>query len=245
MEHKARVSFSEDKSSLDVLIQKAIGQSYVSKTLKAISILREVSKVLRIDDEDSKLSLKIDQAINLLGNEEDDELTRNNESLQSEEFDDTFTFLKTFSNTYSRDLKRTDFRNVAKKFTVRKNSKIKFEVQDIEPMKKEKRSISFKRFDSVIKIKDKLSTCDHFNFNLFELEALVKDKTLEVLAHYIFEKLDYFELGYFVETTFKAFTQEIASGYLKIPFHNSMHACDVFQTTYILLVSTQLYEVNL
>lgn len=244
MEKVARVSFSDSKNNLGVLIQKAIGQSYVSKTLKAISILREVSKELKKTNEDSSLSSKIDQAINLLGNEEDDEISRSNDTLHSEEFEDTFTYLKTFSNSYTRDMKKTDFRNVAKKFTVRRNSKIKFDSTDKEINRKEKRGFSFKRFDSVIKIKDKLSTCDNFNFNLFELESLIKEKTFEVLSHYIFQKLDYFELGYFDEGSFKTFASEIAEGYLKIPYHNSLHACDVFQTTYILLVTTQLYEVN-
>lgn len=129
-------------------------------------------------------------------------------------------------------MKSSDLKNITKKFTVSKYTKEVIDSPDQETKKRDRnKGDSFKRFDNVIKIKEKLLASDNFNFNIFELEGLVKDKTLEVLSHYVFEKLNYFELKYFDEITFKTFTQEISEGYLRIPYHNSIHACDVFQTT--------------
>lgn len=244
MEGELKRRISKDHNSLGLLIQKVLGQSFMSKTLKAISILREVSKELSQNEQYAPLSLKIDEAINILGNEDEDDISKNHDGLQSDDLGDTFTFLKTFSNSYSRDLKTSDLENITKKFTVNKVAKVKPE-PDKEAIQRDKsKGNSFKRFDSVIKIKEKLNCIDNYNFNLFELESLLKEKTLDVLSHFMFEKLDYFELGYFENQTFRAFTYEISNGYLKVPYHNSMHACDVLQTTYMLLVVSQLYEVS-
>lgn len=245
MEGEFKRRLSKDQSSLGILIQKAFGQSYMSKTLKAISILREVSKELIQSEQNAPLSVKIDEVINILGNEEEDEISKSHDGIHSEDLEDTLTFLKTFSNSYTRDLKTSDLESITKKFTVNKIPKAKPD-PDKEPVQRDRsKGNSFKRFDNVIKIKEKLTGIDNFNFNLFDLESLLKEKTLDVLSHYMFEKLDYFELGYFENQTFRAFTHEISTGYLKVPYHSSMHACDVLQTTYMLLVVSQLYEVRM
>lgn len=97
MEREAKPRISEDQSSLGLLIQKALGNSFVSRSLKAISILREVNKELSQIEANSDLCFKIEEAISILGNEEDI-VSKNNESFQSEDLGDTLTFLKTFSS---------------------------------------------------------------------------------------------------------------------------------------------------
>ena len=111
-----------------------------------------------------------------------------------------------------------------------------------EEHKDKPRSNSFLRINSAIKVKDKLYHCTDYNFNIFELEALVKDKLMEVVTNHLFAKIGLFSNELLKEDSLADFAKEISNGYNNVPYHNYIHAVDVTQTSFMIVTSGKLIE---
>eukprot|EP01119_Soliformovum_irregulare_P001704 TRINITY_DN1144_c0_g1_i3.p1 TRINITY_DN1144_c0_g1~~TRINITY_DN1144_c0_g1_i3.p1 ORF type:complete len:742 (-),score=223.09 TRINITY_DN1144_c0_g1_i3:206-2431(-) len=74
------------------------------------------------------------------------------------------------------------------------------------------------------------TNCD-WNFEIFKLYDLAKEKTMPILAMAIFRKHDLIERFDIDEQRFMNFFSALQRGYMSNnPYHNAIHACDVMQT---------------
>ena len=87
------------------------------------------------------------------------------------------------------------------------------------------------------------SAIEELNFNIFELnEKVGRDNTLSTISCYIFITLGLY--SFFNYEKFENFIDIIQKGYNKNnPYHNDLHAADVFQTCYLYLKYGNLIEV--
>lgn len=89
---------------------------------------------------------------------------------------------------------------------------------------------------------DKISS---FEFNIFELNGIVGEKTLHYLTKYVLKDLDYLGDDMLNETKFDSFLDELVEGYDRtVQYHNDLHAGDVFHTVYMMFDNGSLIEVN-
>jgi hypothetical protein len=94
------------------------------------------------------------------------------------------------------------------------------------------------------KIFSHLENVAKLEFNIFDLDELVERKTTFYLSYEIFSREDYFD-SLIDEDKFKNFINEIIKGYNRsIPYHNDLHAGDVLQTLYHVIVSGDLENVR-
>jgi hypothetical protein len=94
------------------------------------------------------------------------------------------------------------------------------------------------------KIFSHLENVAKLEFNIFDLDELVERKTTFYLSYEIFSRKDYFD-SLIDEDKFKNFINEIIKGYNRsIPYHNDLHAGDVLQTLYHVIVSGDLENVR-
>jgi len=94
------------------------------------------------------------------------------------------------------------------------------------------------------KIFSHLENVAKLDFNIFDLDELVERKTTFYLSYEIFSRKDYFQ-SLIDEDKFKNFINEIIKGYNRhIPYHNDLHAGDVLQTMYHVIVVGDLERVR-
>ena len=94
------------------------------------------------------------------------------------------------------------------------------------------------------KIFNHLENVAKLDFNIFDLDELVERKTTFYLSYEIFSRKDYFQ-SLIDEDKFKNFTNEIIKGYNRhIAYHNDLHAGDVLQTMYHVIVVGDLERVR-
>lgn len=94
------------------------------------------------------------------------------------------------------------------------------------------------------KLNNILKNSSEFEFNVFELDKIVGKKTLIYTVTEVFEK--YSELEVLVdEKHLKKFLTFISDNYYRTnPYHNDLHAADVFQTTYVVLMKGNIVDVS-
>lgn len=98
----------------------------------------------------------------------------------------------------------------------------------------------------VTKIIDIIGKIDTFSFDIFALNSLVESKTMTYVAYEIFSRLNYFDMLIKDENKFKGFINQMTEGYSrKIPYHNDLHATDVFQTLYVIFDKGNIAEVKI
>eukprot|EP00002_Diphylleia_rotans_P032170 TRINITY_DN6736_c0_g1_i1.p1 TRINITY_DN6736_c0_g1~~TRINITY_DN6736_c0_g1_i1.p1 ORF type:complete len:863 (-),score=163.01 TRINITY_DN6736_c0_g1_i1:432-3020(-) len=84
---------------------------------------------------------------------------------------------------------------------------------------------------------DVLNISDSWNFDVFELERLSGGQALPCLGFHVFEQQGLLAEFDIPEETMKRFLSKMQAGYLRNPYHNSLHAGDVLQTYNSLLTS--------
>lgn len=90
-----------------------------------------------------------------------------------------------------------------------------------------------------------LSTIENYDYNIFELNDLVDRQTLSFISLEIFSKLNYFEEKLVNEDKFRSFIKEVIKGYDRnVTYHNDLHAADVLQTTYVILMKGDVINVK-
>lgn len=88
---------------------------------------------------------------------------------------------------------------------------------------------------------DKISS---FEFNIFELNEIVGEKTLHYLSKYVLKDLDFLSDDMLNENKYDLFLDELVEGYDRaVYYHNDLHAGDVFQTVYMMFDNGSLIEV--
>jgi hypothetical protein len=103
-------------------------------------------------------------------------------------------------------------------------------------------SLSELSFTIMSAVKGNLDSINSFEYNIFELDALIERKTLHFMAYEIFNNNNYFD-ELIDEIKFKNFIKEITAGYdRKVRYHNDLHAGDVMQTTNIMLERGELIQ---
>lgn len=93
----------------------------------------------------------------------------------------------------------------------------------------------------ITKINNCLNQIEEFDFNIFELDNIVERNSLFYVADEIFSLL-YFYDDLIPQAIFKEFITVITQGYSRdVPYHNDLHACDVLQTTYVIMEKGSIY----
>ena len=77
------------------------------------------------------------------------------------------------------------------------------------------------------------------NFNIFSFQKslnLTNSNLMYTISNFIFEKLGFYKENIISKKKLKLFTNKVVSLYKSNPYHNSIHACDVLQTCYIIIL---------
>jgi len=86
-----------------------------------------------------------------------------------------------------------------------------------------------------------LNKIEDFEFNVFELDELVRTNTMVYVANEIFNSLYFYE-DVIDEKCFRKFVQAISDGYSRdVAYHNDLHATDVMQTVYVMMEKGSVY----
>jgi hypothetical protein len=94
------------------------------------------------------------------------------------------------------------------------------------------------------KIFSHLENVAKLDFNIFDLDELVERQTTFYLSYEIFSRKNFFD-SLIDEEKFKNFTNEIIKGYQRhIAYHNDLHAGDVLQTMFHVIVVGDLESVR-
>ncbi len=89
-----------------------------------------------------------------------------------------------------------------------------------------------------------LSKIESHEFDVFELNSLIENKTLHFTLNQILNKFVFFKESV-SEELFSNFIMDITAGYdRKVPYHNDLHATDVLQTTNVLIEKGNLVGVR-
>lgn len=115
---------------------------------------------------------------------------------------------------------------------------------------KNRRSTRLSTFISpslLMKVMNQLNQVDAYDFDIFELNNLVGDKTMYYIINEIFSRKSFYigegPLG-INENKFKNFIDEVVKGYdRKIAYHNDLHAGDALQTVFTLVERGDLANV--
>jgi len=161
-------------------------------------------------------------------------------------------YLRYFSKYFENDQKKNDLSKVNELSNSRRNSnsspkaKKSSLFQNMNPRKSSiQANNTNNNFDmgSMEKLGDILKSVDDFEFNVFELDKIVGRKTIFYTVNEVFER--YSDLINLVdETKFKNFLNYISDNYSRNnPYHNDLHAADVFQTTYVIMIKGNIVDV--
>lgn len=198
--------------------------------------LKEIASSLKAKNE-IELSKKIEDIFYLLDDVEatesiEDTITSKDYSNNNNELID---FLYTFSKDSSKLQARNTLRNVSKFISTKRQSEV---------MSLNTKQTLFDVNSIIISVNiDKITT---FDYDIFELEAIVKQNLLVILAKSILNQVDIYINQYFKESHFFNFLEEIRKGYNNTPYHNYIHAGDVFQTSYVFFhKGTLIQDLNL
>jgi len=87
-------------------------------------------------------------------------------------------------------------------------------------------------------------------FNIFELDEYIGKKCMYYVATSVFNSLELESL--YEKEKFTNFITEIANGYNReVDYHNDLHACDVFQVSYVMIsqgnlkVKLKLHDIDI
>ena len=94
-------------------------------------------------------------------------------------------------------------------------------------------------------VKELLEIIDEPDFDIFSLDRLLNKQTLYFMTYEVFNEKGYFNT-LLKKETFKNFIDEVvANGYSRlIPYHNDLHAADVFQTVFVMFSQGDFEEVR-
>ena len=91
-------------------------------------------------------------------------------------------------------------------------------------------------------INSELEKIDSSNFNVFTLSELTNGLELFYFMKFLFTRRNYGEKLNINKKIFKNYFLKVNESYQKIPYHNSIHACDVTQTLNVFIMETQLEQ---
>jgi hypothetical protein len=92
------------------------------------------------------------------------------------------------------------------------------------------------------KVSSLLNNLSNFDFNIFDLNDLVESKTVFYMSYEIFKP--FIETSMVEEDRFKNFITELTAGYdRKVVYHNDLHAGDVMQTLYVMILKGDIQNV--
>jgi hypothetical protein len=96
---------------------------------------------------------------------------------------------------------------------------------------------------TAMRLSEYLALVNSFDFDIFEMNAMVGRKTLRYVNFEIFNKYNFFE-EILNETKYKSFIDKITEGYTRdVQYHNDLHAADVLQTMFVMLEKGDLVNV--
>jgi hypothetical protein len=161
------------------------------------------------------------------------------------------------NNVTKNGVKITSIKNENESPQHEKKTKFK-KIEKIDDDKNEQKSNINKSVDIVNSLKINNLTClsseayemlnliDTPEFDIFDLDKILNNKTLYYITHTVFKEKKYFDKLINIET-FNNFTQAITTeGYTRdIPYHNDLHAADVFQTVFVFFSQGEFEEVRI
>lgn len=90
-----------------------------------------------------------------------------------------------------------------------------------------------------------LEDIESFEFNIFKLNEISNLNTMNYITNEIFTRKNFFD-SLVDEKIFRNFIKTLTLGYSrKVPYHNDIHAADVFQTVNLMLEKGKLEQVSL
>jgi len=159
-------------------------------------------------------------------------------------------YLRYFSKYFENDQKKNDLSKVNELSNSRLNTSPRVRKSSLfQNLNPRKSSIQAYNTDNKIdmgsmeKLGNILKSVDSFEFNVFELDKIVGRKTIFYTVNEVFER--YSDLINLVdEKKFKNFLNYISDNYYRNnPYHNDLHAADVFQTTYVIMIKGNIVDV--
>jgi len=84
---------------------------------------------------------------------------------------------------------------------------------------------------------------DSISYNIFDDDTLAQNKKLAILGLKILNKLDLIKSTNLDVEALHNFLLKIEDGYLDNPYHSEIHGADVLQSSYSIMVSTNLLSV--
>ena len=222
-----------------------------SSTVRAIRILKQATKNLESYYKElpelASTNEMIYEVLNILKNtnNEEDYFDFGDSKLEKDD-NDQVEFYKTFSQNYGHEMKAKNLQqlNIDKsKYTQKAKLKRKITLETVNEDEEKPMCIGFRKLSNAVKMKEKLNKVMHMQYNVFDFEYL-QNKILPVTTGHIFKFLTFFEIGILDEETYFKFAENIAEGYPRnVPYHNDIHATDVFQTFFSIIHHSDLVEV--
>lgn len=212
-----------------------------SNLTKVLSELKDISSCLK-QIQQTDLSVRIDNIIYLI---DDLDSTTDTHSLSETKEKDPYliSFLSSFSKKESNLNMNSTQQILSKRFSVKKQVEKEVETEEGNETAGRIRKTSYYLLSNLLKVREKLTNISNFDFNIFELEALVKDKTLMTVSNAVFKRMDMFSSDLINENMLLDFVKEISNGYSSsVPYHNQVHAADVLQTCYVFINKGSFYE---
>lgn len=222
-----------------------------TKIAKASNEIKAIIRNLEDNKDNSKLKEKLKLVLDILKSNDEDEMLDISLDNDSSE---RLNLIKSFSLTRSQQKNNTiTFLNSSNLKSIRRfslqnnppNLDVIIEDKDNEiNVNKE----NIRRMSKVINLVSHLKNVENFNFNIFSIEAELKEKILPIITSHVFNKLGFIsdnEFSFCKADIFSNFIDEIAKGYIRdVKYHNDIHAADVFQTVYAIIYSSKLNEVR-
>jgi hypothetical protein len=109
----------------------------------------------------------------------------------------------------------------------------KMEIKNPGLMKR-KSSVMMISPSAIEEIAEELRKINQFDFNIFEVNDILDKKTLLYMTYEVFTRMNFFD-SILNENIYKNFIKRVIDGYNReVPYHNDLHAADVFQTTFVM-----------
>ena len=246
--------------SLQPSSQKKLGKQFNTKCENIIEKLKEIRQEA-LNQKDNASVLDIDWVIKTLNEEniyELDPLVVNDDSLNTEENKNGIDYLMQYSKIEDMKQRTKDLTLVrsnnsrSRTFSSSENAKILSEGFDEEKLSKRRESavlsmssvLSPSVSEKIITTMKRIAYCD---FDIFSLDELMNEQVSMLVASEILNSLDFVKDGFVEPTILKDFIQVVAMSYNRknAIYHNDLHAADVMQTLFTMMVRGDLQNVRL
>lgn len=222
-------------------------KEFNTKCENIIAKLKEIYKEAQTQNDLTAIE-DIEWIIKTLNEEniyEIDPLVVNNEELNTEDNKDGLDFLMQYSKIEDLKQKAKDFDAVRKSPTRRSKT---FTDSDKNPISQLDGNSNQERLTNLLspsvaeKITSLLTRIEFTDFDIFALDDLMKEKSSLIVSHEILKRVDLCNSELIDTQTLRSFLAKVVDSYSRenAYYHNDLHAADVMQTTFTMIVRGDL-----